>query len=711
MSRAPATDRMATRTVALAAALLLAGAVVAPAFAADPTPGAPASSDLRPDRPAWDRVAPEPMSMAADAGTRLIVQFRAGTTGSARRRATALPGVTRIEDVPSSGMALVATGAADPSATMAALRAEPDIADVSIDHRFFRDSDPQDEQWWTEQWGLDNTGQQIYQGEPGSEGTRNVDIDGRQALGVTEGDPNVVVAVIDDGVDFSHPDLAGQEWTNPGETGTDDQGDDKATNGIDDDGNGYVDDVHGWDFCHDDNTVHDFDDDFHGTHVAGTIAATLDGGGVVGVAPQVRIMALKFINGSAACGRESQAIAAIAYAKSFGVRIANNSWGVRAAPKGMPMLRSAIAHSGMLFVASAGNYGINNDRDPFPALPASFDLPNVLSVAAVDNTGHMPGFSDYGKKTVDISAPGVGILSSLPADSSHPEPGWGWLDGTSMAAPHVSGVAALAISRLPALAANPAALKARLLATGKSTPRTAGLTVTGRIVDALRAVDITGPTASAPMAVGFVPNSILGRTSVRSRTSWAPATDDLTSVSSYRLGVQPDGRPWSVVANATTRRSADSTIRLRRTSTFRVRARDVAGNWGPYSMGPTVRPVVMQETSVSAVYTGHWRTSRRTLWSGATTRYASGPGASVTFAFTGRAFALVAPKGPTRGSFSLFIDDAYVGRVSLNRPSSLARVLVATKTWSDVGTHSVRVVVVGTKGHPRVDVDALVLMR
>ena len=127
---------------------------------------------------------------------------------------------------------------------------------------------------------MENTGQKLFGGVSGTGGKANIDIDAPQALGITNGGAGVVVAVIDDGIDFSHPDLAAQAWTNPGESGGG-----KETNGIDDDGNGYVDDVHGWDFCHNDNTVHDFNDDFHGTHVAGTIAASLDGQGVVGRGP------------------------------------------------------------------------------------------------------------------------------------------------------------------------------------------------------------------------------------------------------------------------------------------------------------------------------------------------------------------------------------------------------------------------------------------
>ena len=220
------------------------------------------------------------------------------------------------------------------------------------------------------------------------------------------------MAVIDDGVDFSHPDLAARAWTNPGESG-----DGKETNGLDDDDNGYVDDVHGWDFCHGDNTVHDFDDDFHGTHVAGIVAASLDGAGVVGVAPGVSIMGLKFLGDDQDCGFDSMAIAAIEYAKSFGVRIINASWGGVGLPSDAPELHDAIRDSGMLFVAAAGNSGGDNDAGPWTTLPASFDLPNIVSVAAVDNHGGLAAFSNYGATTVDIAAPGEGILSSLPAET------------------------------------------------------------------------------------------------------------------------------------------------------------------------------------------------------------------------------------------------------------------------------------------------------
>ena len=223
----------------------------------------------------------------------------------------------------------------------------------------------------------------------------------------------MVVAVIDDGADLSHPDLQGQGWTNPDEI---------AGNGVDDDNNGYVDDTNGWDFYNRDNTVHDMLEDAHGTHVAGTIAGSENGEGVVGVAPGVKVMPVKWLGPFG--GRLSDAIKAIEYAKKEGARISNNSWGYEGKPS--RALEETIRRSGMLFVAAAGNggrdgRGDDNDADPNrSAYPASYDLPNVLSVAAANNQGRLAGFSNYGKRSVDIAAPGVDILSSVPVSSDEP---------------------------------------------------------------------------------------------------------------------------------------------------------------------------------------------------------------------------------------------------------------------------------------------------
>ncbi len=274
MSRA----RPAHRSFAVAAAVLLAALATIPAQAA--SPGA-STSALRRGGPAWDQP-------TGDDPSRLIVTFKPGTTPASRRTTLQASGARQTTKLPNTRSVALQAPAGRAKEVAATLRADPHVLRVSVDHRRYRAADPTGEQYWGELWGLENLGQKA--GYPRIYGTVDADIDARQALGITTGDPATVVAVIDDGVDFSHPDLAARAWTNPGESG-----EGRETNGIDDDANGYIDDVHGWDFCHDDNTVHDFDDDGHGTHVAGTLAASLNGVGVVGVAPNISIMALKFI--------------------------------------------------------------------------------------------------------------------------------------------------------------------------------------------------------------------------------------------------------------------------------------------------------------------------------------------------------------------------------------------------------------------------------
>ena len=392
-------------------------------------------------RPAWDR--------ETDDAVRLVVTFR---DKASRSDARAFEGsaTSLVAFEGPARRAIFQTSQTALRSEKRRLERDPSVRTVQVSHRLHRAVDPEDEQFWDALWGLHNTGQTILD----SAGVANVDVDGRESLAVVSG-TGVVVAVIDDGVDFSRPDLAGQAWVNPGESGGG-----KETNNVDDDANGYIDDVNGWDFCHDDKTVHDPDDDFHGTHVSGTIAAKLDGQGIVGVAPGVKLMALKFLGDDPACGWDDQAIAAIEYAKSFGVRISNNSWArpASAPPFGDPAddvpLYEAIEDSGMLFVAAAGNSGQDLDAVSRPSIPASFDLPNILSVAAVDNTGQLASFSNYGETSVDVSAPGVSIASLIP-DYGVNEAGYYYLDGTSMASPHVAAIAALVGSQTPSLLNTP----------------------------------------------------------------------------------------------------------------------------------------------------------------------------------------------------------------------------------------------------------------
>lgn len=254
----------------------------------------------------------------------------------------------------------------------------------------------------------------------------DVDI-GVQAVWTNGAMPSVrpIVAVIDTGLDISHYVITDTNalWTNSGEI---------AGNGIDDDGNGYIDDVHGWNYV--DGNGNMYDDDNHGTHVAGTILSVdQDIFDFPLRQARIRIMPLKFLNGSGV-GTTSNAIRAIYYAANNGASVLNNSWGGSGYSSA---LAEAIAYTyskGALFVAAAGNAGGNNDSAPM--YPASYDIPNVISVAATTDYDSLASFSNFGSNSVHLGSPGVYILSTIPND------GFGTSSGTSMATPFVSGTAA-----------------------------------------------------------------------------------------------------------------------------------------------------------------------------------------------------------------------------------------------------------------------------
>jgi subtilisin family serine protease len=415
---------------------------------------------------------------------------------------------------------------------ISSLESRPDVEYAEPDyivHPTGRATGYADEPRFGDLWGLNNTGQAVNSHPAG---TADVDIDAEEASAITQGDPNLVVAVIDDGVDFSHPDLKDRAWLNPGESGSG-----KETNGVDDDGNGYVDDVNGWDFFHKDKTVHDTDD-FHGTHVSGTIAASANNQGVVGVAPNVEIMALKFIGPNG--GLTSDAILAIEYAAKKGAKISNNSWGGGGYSQS---LKDAIAASGMLFVTSAGNGGadrVGDNNDVTPQYPASYDNPNILSVAAINNQGNLAYFSNYGPNSVDISAPGVDILSSIPGGS------WAFYNGTSMASPHVTGAAALVGSKTPSFLPRPLDLKKALMDTGKSVSSTAGKTMTGKMVDANAALRANAPLPDPIQPAGTVSINV-GAAGTTSSLVWLTlsASDNEGGSGVRSMRFSNDGTSWS----------------------------------------------------------------------------------------------------------------------------------------------------------------------
>lgn len=304
------------------------------------------------------------------------------------------------------------------------------------------------------------------------------------AWDATTGSAGVVVAVIDLGVNYNHEDLTANMWRNPGETGTDAQGHNKATNNTDDDNNGYVDDVYGIDTINHDSDP--ADDGGHGTHVAGIIGAVGNNNkGVVGVNWAVSIMAIKS-HDSSGNGTSASVIEAFQYAtmmrrRGVNVRVTNNSWG--GAPEAAvydQALKDAIdaaGNAGILNVCAAGNSNNNNDANSF--YPASYDSPSIIAVAASDQNDNRAVFSSYGSTTVDLAAPGVGILSTY-GNSYTP------LSGTSMATPHVSGAAALISAYNPYLTA--IQLKNSLMNNVDTLPQWSGLTVTGGRLNVLRAL-------------------------------------------------------------------------------------------------------------------------------------------------------------------------------------------------------------------------------
>ena len=244
-------------------------------------------------------------------------------------------------------------------------------------------------------------------------------ISAHKAWDKTTGSSTVVIAVLDTGVDYNHPDLCNNIWINPNET----------YNGIDDDGNGLVDDVRGWDFFNGDNDP--MDDHGHGTHCAGVIAATGNNSqGVAGINWNVKIVPIKFLSSNNG-GSIASALKAVNYANAMGFKITSNSWGI---PEYSQALKDAIAAGG-LFVFAAGNE--TNDNDTFKTYPASYDCENIISVAATNSSDELCSFSNYGTDSVDIAAPGFNILSCIPGNS------YSQKSGTSMATPHVSGTAAL----------------------------------------------------------------------------------------------------------------------------------------------------------------------------------------------------------------------------------------------------------------------------
>ena len=356
-----------------------------------------------------------------------IVRFRDGITKTASTSTVAALGgvVKRTYSLINAAHVAVPQGA-DAEAFVAALEADPSVLYVEPNRVRTLFTAPNDADY-SRLWGMRNDGQ--------TGGTAGCDIDAETAWDYTTGSKDIVVAVIDSGVDYNHPDLADNMWVNAGEI---------AGNGLDDDGNGLVDDVYGYDFANDD--ADPMDDHSHGTHCAGTIGAVGNNGkGVAGVNWKVKIMACKAATAQGSLPT-SAIVAAIEYATLMGAHVSNNSYGGYGFSQAEYDAVKAAGEAGMVFVAAAGNEANDNDG-PYQAYPASFNLDCVIAVAATDHNDGIAYFSNYGATTVDLGAPGVDIYSTIPTSMGS----YGLMSGTSMATPHVTGAAALILAADPTL--------------------------------------------------------------------------------------------------------------------------------------------------------------------------------------------------------------------------------------------------------------------
>lgn len=425
--------------------------------------------------------AAQPAAASDAAPHELIVRFEPGAGTADRLDARRDAGVAFGQALPVSGLQVVEVpdGA---SAATAESRLDRDrrvaYAEPNLERRATRvPNDPS----FSLEWGLQS-------------------IDAPEAWDVTTGGPAATVAVIDTGIDSAHPDLAPNLWTNPGESGP------IASNGIDDDGDGLVDDAHGWDWVAGDATP--ADQNGHGTHVAGTIDARGDDGtGVAGVSWNAGLMPLRVLDASGS-GNLANVISAYGYAAGHGAAVVNASYGGTEFSRAeYDTIRSA---PGTLIVAAAGNTGA--DEAAAPEYPCAYDLPNVICVAATDERDALASFSNFGAAAVDLGAPGVQILSDRAGGGSV------YMSGTSMATPHVAGTAALLFAHRPN--ASVAEVKQAILSGADPVPALAGRTVSGARLDARGALDRLdglpprGP-ASGPSRPAASPRSTSLRVSLR----------------------------------------------------------------------------------------------------------------------------------------------------------------------------------------------------
>ena len=430
---------------------------------------------------------------------------------------------------------------------------------------------------FSQQWGLEN----------GS----GADISAPQAWDRTTGSEDVVIGVIDSGMDITHVDLKENLFKNTGEI---------AGNNVDDDGNGYIDDVRGWDFYNHDNDP--MDAGAHGTHVAGTICAEGDNGlGVVGVLWRCKIMVLQFMGPTG--GFTSGAMDALSYAVAKGVRVSNNSWGTNSLSTPLYTTIQNAQAIGHLYVAAAGNNG--RDTDLVPLYPAAFDLDNIISVGSIQSNETPAGSSNFGAVSVDLHAPGVGILSTL-SDGSY-----GTMSGTSMASPHVTGAAALLLSANPSLTYGE--VRSLLLQTARPAAALAGLSATGGLLDIGAAFDqMTGATPASPSDL-IAPVQYYNTVSL----AWA---DNANNESGFEVFRSTDQTSWQSVATVPADSTSYDDISLPAGEyAYQVRAFNATGQSDPSNVATAQVQVPLAITIHVGDLDGERSWLNRTFWQAAVT--------------------------------------------------------------------------------------------
>jgi subtilisin family serine protease len=450
----------------------------------------------------------------------VIVRYEQGTGPSERAEVVDSVDAAVESDLPLPRMELLdVEGGAKAGEVARELEHQPGVAYAEPDGSVQLQSVPDDPDF-RELWAFDNDG------SFGLPFARDADIDATDAWNVTTGSRDIPVGVMDSGMDYTHPDLIDNVWVNPGESGG------RATNRDDDDDDGYVDDAIGWDFLL--NSPAPLDQSGHGTHVAGTIGARGNNGkGVTGVEWNAALMPLRVCDAAGSCNYSS-IVRAIAYAEEHGARVVNGSFAGSYSDSILDAIESA---PGVLFVFSAGNDG--QSTSGHPVYPCGYELPNVICVAATGLLDDLIGISNFGP-SVDIAAPGEAIYSTYARNMG--EGAYAYMDGTSMAAPQVSGAAALLLSKFPGESASQ--IRQRLL-TGADRPSgLLGKVQTGRL-NVARAMGVA-PSAGKPntkltkkprrttssrrVRFGFKSSSAAGFDCRMDDAAWAACVSPLTQV-------------------------------------------------------------------------------------------------------------------------------------------------------------------------------------